>query len=354
MQYLCDFLQEERSLENIEMFLRSTNLQDLDLTGVRIHISPGSKSKSSPDGKSPGASSIASILERRSGGDRKQKEKVNSKSLIGKKSSISSVMSLGGLMSGSGFGGSGNVNGSGGGMRFCPNLAYLRIGGMQVEFGKSTVWRSMDVLSYLLPYVDKGKITHLDLRVDKNDTNFTLDDKIVLKTLKLIGHNFPKLQRLVLQHWRMKISEKTCKEAGKYLQGLTALSSIIMDNSVVSCETGGTGSGAPSKRIDHIFTSALLSSVKYLSDFSWANFDPIQMPQFARALCEHPSVVPTLGGLTVKLESVPLAAIKLLISNSLVKSNSSGVLIEYAGNHSVLVRKHKDRSDLMHKLKRFL
>ena len=337
------------------MFLRSTSLQDLDLTGVRIHISPTSKSKS-PDGKSNGASSTISALLNggKDGihGDKKHKEKANSKLQIGKKSSINSVMSLAGLMSGQGFG-SGYVNGNGG-LKFCPDLSYLRIGGMQLEFGKSTVWRSMDILNHLLPHVDKGKITHLDLRVDKNDTNFTLDDKLVLKTFKLIGQNFPKLQRLVLQHWRMKISEKTCKEVGKNLQGLVALSSISMDHSTVSCETGSQGSGAPSKRIDHIFTSSVLSSVKYLSDFSWANFDPIQMPQLARALCDHHTVVPTLGGLTVKLESVPLAAIKLLISNSVAKSNSSGVAIEYAGNHSVLVRKHKDRGDLMHKLKRFL
>ncbi|CAG7732749.1 unnamed protein product [Allacma fusca] len=327
------YIEEERSLESVQTLFRSTKLQDLDLTGVRVHISSSSKSKSPGNSSNSDKSSAASSLEKKCAKEVKQKEKMAS-SRLGKKPSISSVMSLGlGLK------------------KICPDLSFLRIGGMQVELGKSQVWRSMDIVAQLLPFVDKGKITHLDVSIDKNDSNFTIEDKVVMKTMKLIGQNFPKLQRLVCQHWRMKLSEKSCKELGKYLQGLDSLSGISLDHCVVTCESAGL----PNKRIDHLLTSSVLSSVKCLSDFSWANFDPLQMPQLARALCDHHSVVPTLGGLTVKLDQVPLAAIKLLISNSLAKNNSSGVVIEYAGNHSVLVKKLKEKSDhLMHKLKRLL
>lgn len=234
--------------------------------------------------------------------------------------------------------------------RLAPELSFLRLGGMQLEQRKHAVWKSTDILCNLLPLLDKGKLTHVDISLDRmtamdaahpaSGGQLPLDEKCVMKMFKLLASQVPRLQTLVMQHWRLKVSEKTAREFAKFLGSLASLSDINLDNSAVVNENG--------RRIDHLIVQSFLGHCKGVSDISWAAFDPGQLNQLAKVVNDN------IQGnrLTLKLDGIPLSAIKDLVAFSRSYANCQ---MEYLGNHAVAVHRTKDKGEhLMQRLRRFL
>jgi hypothetical protein len=390
-------------LECLESLFASSSLQDLDLTSVRIHVNhtntgTGTYSRTgttSSSGRSPippgtptttitttssssRSNSVSSTL-RKSSKDLKLPTNLKPK---GSHFFSGSTLSLG---KGHNHNSSSNSNSLSNQQeqqtvekRLCSELGFLRLGGIQVEVRKDKqVWKSHEVIQRLLPMLDKGKITHLDLSLDKHDAPLGmqshLDEKTVLATFKMVGQLLPRLQTLVLKNWKMRLANdnKSCKEIGKCLAPLVnTLCGLTMDNCTVSCDglassssSGGGSSGNSSysptssspRRIDCVFLSSILTNLKSLSDFSWGNFDSEQMPALAKALCESQGMIGGGGRLQFKLDGVSVVSIKNLLSSAGMKQNAAtGVSIEYLGNQTVAVFKSKERSDhLMNRIKRF-
>lgn len=243
--------------------------------------------------------------------------------------------------------------------KVCPkDLCYLRFGGMTLEQQKSTLLKSPEIFAYLLPQIDRNKITYLDISIDKLDSipsALTASDKTnPLETLKLVKQ-LPRLQTLVIKNWRFRYSlnEKSFKEMAKSISSLVYLCVLNMDNCQVICEDSSSAhtnshssnSNNPShggrfsstavkgKRLDVIVPHYFLPLLKNLKEFSWTNFDlgssnSSHTMHLAKTLCDLNSLnVP----LQFKLESVPLKAIKSLVS-------ACGGRVDYIGNHTLQVQ----------------
>ena len=312
-------------MESLETLFRSSNLQDLDLTGVRLHIHSTSKSKQQPTNNGTLTSNNSKIKEST------LERTALPPTLPTKLKKKSSILRIGGL-----------------GLPVCPSLSFLRLGGMTVELSKTQVWRSLDILSHLIiPRIDKSKLTHLDISLDKNETSFVLEEKVVLKTLKLVAMNFPKLQTLVIQHWRVRLTNEksACKEITKILASMECLSQVNCNHSIVTAETGG-------RRLDATFASCFISALRNLQEFSWSHFDSGvgQILQLGKSVTDNG---PRCSQLTLKLDAVPLSILKTLV---MVIETKSALSVQYIGNSSITIQqKAKEKSEhLMYKLKRFL
>lgn len=234
--------------------------------------------------------------------------------------------------------------------RLAPELSFLRLGGMQLEQRKHAVWKSTEVLCNILPLLDKGKLTHVDISLDRmtamdaahpaSGGQLPLDEKGVGKMFKILATQVPRLQSLVMQHWRLKLTEKNTKDFARSLAALGNLSEINLDNAAVTNEN--------SKRIDHLVIQSLLLHCKGVNEISWANFDFTQLVQLARIINDHHQG----GRLTMKLDGIPLPSIKEFVAFSRTLTNCQ---IEYIGNHTIAVHRTKDRGEhLIQRLRRFL
>jgi len=373
-------------LECLESLFASSSLQDLDLTSVRIHVNqtsstingtfnrstkspvpPGTPTTpNAPPSVSSRSNSVTSTL-RKSSKDLKLSTNLKPK---GSLFFSGSTLSLG-----KGHSHLAPPEQSTTEKRLCPELGFLRLGGIQVEMRKTKqTWKSHEVIVQLLPLLDKGKITYLDISLDRHEgplgTQSHLDEKTVLKTFKLVGQHLPRLQSLVLKNWKMRLgNDKACKEIGKCLSPLSStLCGLTMDNCAISCDApvassgssnghsnAGSGSNNSPRRVDCTLVSALLMHLKNLSDFSWGLFDSNQMGLLAKTFCESPCLSSGTGRFQLKLEGVSLPSIKSLLNAATTKPNAtSGVNIEYIGNHTVVVFKSKERNEqFMHRIKRF-
>lgn len=255
------------------------------------------------------------------------------------------------------------------------DLSYLRLGGMTFEPQKTTILKSPEIFAYLLPQVDRSKITYLDISIDKLDlipSALTSDKSNPLETFKLIKQ-LPRLQTLVMKNWRFKYSnqtlnEKCFKEMAKSISSLVYLCVLNMDNCQVICQedsnvnnnsshsnnssNGGkfAVNATKGKRIDSIIPHYFLPLLKNLKEFSWAGFDlngSSQLMNLTKTLCDLNSLnVP----LQFKMEAVPLKNIKDLIS-------ACGGRVDYIGNHTVQVQTRSktngnNEGHLMYKIKR--
>ncbi|CAL8090560.1 unnamed protein product [Orchesella dallaii] len=340
------YIEEERSMDSLESLFRSTNLQDLDLTGVRVHMSSGTASgtgttKSQKLNTFPGMilSSNEPSKDLSAAGDNNKKKGKESKvkqqdEILTKKSStLSSALSL-----------------AFGPKRLAPELSFLRLGGMQLEQRKHALWKSTEILCNILPLLDKGKLTHVDISLDRmtamdaahpaSGGQLPLDEKGVAKMFKIMATQVPRLQSLVMQHWRIKLTEKNAKDFAKSLATLGNLSEINLDNAAVTNEG--------SKRIDHLVIQSLLIHCKGVNEISWTNFDSSQLTQLAKIVNDNHQG----GRLSLKLDGIPLPSIKEMVAYSRSLGNCQ---IEYAGNQIVTVHKTKDRGEhLIQRLRRFL
>jgi hypothetical protein len=331
------YIEEEQSLESLEALLRSSNLQDLDLTNIRIQVNTAANAKKkSPEKSSPGGQSSPMSTTSGSGSGSG-----------GKKDSISSVMSL---ISRSGSGGGANGSPS---PLICRFLSFLRLRGATVEINKGQSWRSLDILTHLSPRLDKDCLTLLDISLDSKDPNPPIHEKILLRTLKLIAQNFPKLQTLIMANWKVRVTNERSlpKEIGKLLTTLTSLSTLNFDNSIILTPDPGDA-----KRLDHLLVHVFLTHLKGLTEFSWAGLDVSNPGHLCKTIMGS-----NQEKLILKLDLVPLLDIKRLIglvkgqqSNS-NNSNNGGVGIEYSqGNSICITRAGQKNEHLINKLKRFL
>ncbi|XP_035703110.1 uncharacterized protein LOC110843073 isoform X3 [Folsomia candida] len=367
------YIQEERTLETLESFFATSALQDLDLSSVRMHVNLNQKSKSSsskrpetPTTPTP-TKSNPSTLRKGSGG---LGFSFGSR-LLGHYSNNSN--SSGGSTTSLNTKGTSSNFFSSFSTKICPkDLSYLRLGGMTLEPQKSTLLKSPEIFAYLLPQIDRSKITYLDISIDKLDlipSALTSDKLNPIETFKLIKQ-LPRLQTLIMKNWRFKYSnhtlnEKCFKEMAKSVSSLIYLCVLNMDNCSVICEedssnssnsnsssSGGRFSSAAGKgkRLDVIIPHYFLPLMKNLKEFSWTNFDlggSCQTLHLAKTLCDLNSLnVP----LQFKMEFVPLRALKELVS-------ACGGRVEYIGNHTVQVQTRSKtigihEGDLMYKIKR--
>jgi len=313
--------QEERSLEMLQSLLRLSKVQDLDLSGVRIHLSSSSRSKRQHTDTLTSNSSL-----------QKKDLTLERSTLKSKSSGLGSILSLSSTSQSQ----SSRNPQAPPGFPLPSSLSFLRIGGLSIELSKSETRKPYDILPHL---EENYKLTHLDISLDKNDSTAWIEDKVLVKTLKFLTTNIPNLKTLVMQNWRVKVSveKSTCKEIGRCLQSCHYLSEVNLDNSaILSTET--------TRRLDASYANAFLSSLKSLTELSWANFEISQIPGLTNALDQFPS-----SNLTIKLDQIPLGALKGFL---FAKTSAT---VQYVGNHSVLIRRSKERSDtFMHKLKRLI
>lgn len=234
--------------------------------------------------------------------------------------------------------------------RLAPELSFLRLGGMQLEQRKHALWKSTEILCNILPLLDKGKLTHVDISLDRmtamdaahpaSGGQLPLDEKGVAKMFKVMASQVPRLQSLVMQHWRLKLTEKHAKDFAKSLASLGNLSEINLDHAAVTNEN--------SKRIDHLVVQSLLIHCKGVNEISWTNFDSNQLTQLAKVINDHHQG----GRLTLKLDGIPLSAIKDLVAFS---RNLTNCQMEYIGNQTIAIHRTKDRAEhLIQRLRRFL
>lgn len=234
--------------------------------------------------------------------------------------------------------------------RLASELSFLRLGGMQLEQRKHAVWKSTEILCNILPLLDKGKLTHVDISLDRmtamdaahpaSGGQLPLEEKGVAKMFKILASQVPRLQSLVMQHWRLKLTEKNAKDFAKSLATLGNLSEINLDHAAVTNEN--------SKRIDHLVVQSLLIHCKGVNEISWTNFDASQLTLLAKVVNDHHQG----GRLTLKLDGIPLSSIKDLVAFS---RNLANCQMEYVGNHNVAIHRTKDRAEhLIQRLRRFL